>query len=85
MAVEVVDLTQDINHGHPHQLQLHIPMCPISKPSVSYGPGRGGTSVKKKIQDFGNLAKFLLDALTGVLLEEDAQWWNYGCLKLEMA
>ena len=41
MAAEVVDLTQDADHGH-HQLQLHIPMCPISKPSVLYGPGRGG-------------------------------------------
>ena len=61
MAAEIVALTQDADHGH-HRLQLHIPMCPISKPSVSYGPGRGGprgwfrcyvdTSVRKKMQEF---------------------------------
>ena len=149
MAAEIVDLTLDADHGHGHhRLQLHIPMCPISKPSVSYGPGRGGprgwfrcyvnTSVKKKMQQFhthvlaegnargfvkiprrmpvemrvwfylkrpesdfvgrrrgegrlrpealsleetmvpikpdvDNLSKFLLDALTGVLFDDDAQ------------
>ena len=157
MAAEVVDLTQDADHGHHHHLQLHIPMCPISKPSVSYGPGRGGprgwfrcyvdTSVRKKMQEFhahvlaasnsqgfvkiprnmpvgmkiwfflkrpasdfvsrrrgenrlrpealsleetmapvkpdiDNLAKFLLDALTGVLFEDDAQVVELQMFKL---
>jgi Holliday junction resolvase RusA-like endonuclease len=37
MAVEVVDLTQEANQ----ELRMYIPICPVAKPSVSYGPGRG--------------------------------------------
>ena len=65
MAEEVVDLTQDDNGDQ--ELQFWIPMCPIAKPSVSYGPGRGGpkgwfrmhinNDVRKKMNELKQIAR----------------------------
>lgn len=144
---EVVDLTDSLQDDSTStELKLWIPMCPLAKPSVSCGPGRGGpkgwfracidNGVKKRMAEFkafvsaaaaargfqlfprnqpvqmivwfflrrptgefvsrtrgphrlkesaaaatmapvkpdvDNLGKFLLDTLTGVLFEDDAQ------------
>ena len=158
MANAVVDLTHDEDgNSNNHHMRLWIPMCPIAKPSVSYGPGRGGpkgwfrmyinTGVKKKMGEFkafvgkaasrqgfqriprnrpvqmtvwfflrrpdddftsrtrgigrlkelamadsetivaikpdtDNMGKFLLDALTGALYEDDAQVVELHMFKL---
>ena len=156
MANVVVDLTQEEEEPEgKHHLRMWIPMPPIAKPSVSYGPGRGGpkgwfrmyinSGVKKKMAEFrllvkeaaarerfhliprnkpvqmtvwfflrrpdddftsrhrgkgrlkesakastvaavkpdtDNLGKFLLDALTGALYEDDAQVVELHMFKL---
>jgi Holliday junction resolvase RusA-like endonuclease len=56
----------DVEYDTVHQLlRMWIPMPPCAKPSVSYGPGRGGpkgffrcfihTDVKKKMKQFGSI------------------------------
>ena len=68
MADAVVDLTQEEEEEEVnHHLRMWIPMPPIAKPSVSYGPGRGGpkgwfrmcinSGVKKKMAEFKSLVK----------------------------
>ncbi len=148
----VVDLTQSDEDEQADELKMVVPMCPMAKASVSYGPGRGGglrayfnndvTRAKKQFADHvraaasaqgfqmiersqpvtikvwcflkrpkddfvskrreagnlrpsaldntviaikpdtDNLAKFVLDSLTGVVYADDAQIVDLHMLKM---
>ena len=48
---EVVDLTEV--QDDPPVIQLWVDMCPVAKPSVSFGPGRGTSGLWRRYIDTG--------------------------------
>ncbi len=77
----VLDLTQSSEDEEPfanHVLNVWVPQCPCPKPTVSYGPGRGGhqrhytvTGVKKKMKEFGDIVKASFQSTGFTMIPKD--------------